>query len=158
MWTCGKCQETHEDQFDTCWRCGAAVADAQAGADPKDGEESAHVAKDVNGADEESTKSGSLPSQGNPRRTPLGEVAWCLLTIAQVISMIWCVLAPIRGINELKQLAKANQVIRVWAPDNQKSDVALLVICTRGAEFFLSAAMVVVFSRVKRWPVDEQRK
>jgi hypothetical protein len=24
MWTCQRCQETHEDQFDSCWRCQTA--------------------------------------------------------------------------------------------------------------------------------------
>src|SRR5688572_11752800 len=24
MWTCAQCKETHEDNFDACWNCGAA--------------------------------------------------------------------------------------------------------------------------------------
>jgi len=32
MWTCPKCGEKIEDQFDTCWRCAAPPSDAPADA------------------------------------------------------------------------------------------------------------------------------
>ena len=129
MWTCPKCKQKVEDDFEVCWKCGTSKDGVE---DPTfEQERSSDSAETPPGNETEGTPSDTEPETAAAARRQ-GCFSSAVLSIAAILSLVGCVGAVVGGLWLLYQ----NRLLEALVG----SPLA----------FIYQAAMFLVFTRVQR--------
>ena len=129
MWTCPKCKQTVEDDFEVCWKCGTSKDGVE---DPAFEQERGSDGAEISAGDE----TEGAPSDKEPETAAAVRRQGCfssaVLSIAAILSLVGCVGAVVGGL---------------WLLYHNRSLEGLV-----GAPlaFIYQAAMFLVFTRVQR--------
>lgn len=141
MWQCAKCLENLEDTFDVCWHCGTSQDGAEDPDFPK--------ADDVSAASNLEAMTDEDATIGQQESQPGKGFESVMLTVGQLISLLGCIGTPFFAFAALD--AEARRQRAAWGPDISLWWTIGIIIGAAMA-FCYSAAMFVVFSRVKQLP------